>query len=182
MDKPVVKALCRHALRWAGLCFLLISTLPWLGLSGCFFGLPGSLNRLPSLGVIGLTDRSFFYEIVSIPVHVIGMLPGMDGYVFFREGIVTPFAIFVFYFILGSLSVWAGGLPRFSLRRLLWSVALIGIALGYCLAVDRANYNARRTDVRKAVFDGRIPLYEHLREYFTEIELKELDSSDGGKP
>ncbi len=184
MRVPAVISRVHRAAFWLGIISLVISALPWLGASEYSFGLPGG-TALPTLNVVTLDNRGSVWKMLEAPVELAGQLPGMRSFVFFGgrdTHVLTPFALFVFYFAFGVLCLFAGRIPRVSLRGLFCSVGLICVALGCVMSIHRANNKAYRDKVREAVQSGRFPLYDDWRCYFTENELRNFDPAVPHEP
>jgi len=96
----------RSILLSAGTVSLCISLLPWLGLGGFYFCVPGWTGELPRLHWIQSIE---LYRLLSVPFEFIGtMIPFGDVVFFPGEGIATvqPFYLFLFYHLLGWFLVW----------------------------------------------------------------------------
>jgi hypothetical protein len=83
-----------------------LSLLPWLGLGGYAFVVPGWGIVLPRLHLIHST---FLYDAISIPLQFIALIPPLDDIIYFSgEGRATvrPFVVFLFWFLVGLVCLW----------------------------------------------------------------------------
>lgn len=58
---------------------------------------------------LDLIHSSSLYEIVAVPLHLLALVPPLDAFIYFTgEGVATvrPFAVWLFWFLVGSACVW----------------------------------------------------------------------------
>jgi hypothetical protein len=90
---------------WLGIGLVVVGLLPWLGLGGYSFVIPYWNTPLPRLE---LFDSEGLYDLIVVPLHILGSVPGLDSIIFFDgEGVVTvrPFIASLFYQFLGTASL-----------------------------------------------------------------------------
>src|SRR5262245_16624737 len=96
----------RRILFTAGLASLGISLLPWLGLGGDRFVVPGWNLHVPRFN---LFDSDLLYDVVSFPLHLLAEIRPLDDFIYFQgEGRATvrPFVVFLFWLLLAILFLW----------------------------------------------------------------------------
>jgi hypothetical protein len=95
-----------------GVGFLLISSLPWLGLASFYaFAIPGYEFTLPRLEWM---DSERLYKALCVPLDLVAKIPPLRQVVYFTPRFprivgyprVNPFVLFLFYFLLGAIAIW----------------------------------------------------------------------------
>jgi hypothetical protein len=102
-----------------GITSLVMALLPWLGLGGYTFAVPGTGIIVPRLNLINdyIFDSGIVWDIVAFPLHIVSWV-WPDHVLFSGEGVATvrPFVVFEFYLLVGVTSLWLS-LHRYGGRR-----------------------------------------------------------------
>ena len=91
-----------------GIAALTVSALPWLGLGGNSFVIPGWNILLPRIRLI---ENQWLYEAATFPLHVMALIPPLDAFIYFSgEGLraIRPFVVFLAWFLFGACCLWLG--------------------------------------------------------------------------
>ncbi len=100
-----------------GIMSLIFALLPWLGLGGYAFVVPGTDIVPPRLELLSRDSVPMGHQVYSVmefPLHLVALIPPLDDVVYFQgEGVVTvrPFMIFVFWALTGAIFVWIAVRP-----------------------------------------------------------------------
>ena len=99
----------RHVLLTVGVICMCLGALPWLGVGGYAFVVPGWDVHLPRLDLFGRFDDGTLYDVISLPVHFLALIPPLGEIIYFAgEGrqTVRPFAVFMFWHFVGIACIW----------------------------------------------------------------------------
>ena len=80
----------------------IFALMPWLGVGPYAFTVPGWNIMVPRLDIVPYSISKPLFNVISLPLFIIGEIPYLDRFVFFSgEGNVAarPFVAFIFWFL-----------------------------------------------------------------------------------